>query len=163
MLLLLKTKVMVKTFSVFIFIALTAMAVNSAAVDFENYKWGENFSLLKETVSQSKVKTHVSGKRIQYDDTIFGKKGRVCLYFTSGTEELAMISIVWEEAFEPVDKLAKMFTSEYGTPQILKDYSENYIWDKAGIRLTSAFGQTKLYYLGGKYYTEFERERRKGM
>ncbi|MBU0682883.1 MAG: hypothetical protein KJ864_01140 [Candidatus Omnitrophica bacterium] len=153
---------MAKTFSVLMFGIITILAVNTSAADFEQYKWGDSFDNLKETVTQNKEKVLVVETRIQYDDTVFGKKGKVCLYFTSGTEQLAMVSVVWEEEFEPADKLKKIFESEYGTPQILKDYSEKYIWDKAGIRLTYAFGQTKVYYLGGKYYNEFERERRKG-
>jgi len=133
------------------------------AFHFESYKWGE-------TVLEVKDQLQTSGKKIlsespsgiEYEDTLFGEVCRVYLYFTSNIDgQLAMVGVKWSDNFVG-EKVKAELIQKYGQPHQPNDYTEKYIWlgeeDKDEIRLDYDDSQTKIYYLGGRFYNEFEKK-----
>jgi len=152
-----------KIFSGIMFVIIFFACFDANAFHFESYKWGE-------TVLEVKDHLQISGKKIlsesssgiEYEDTLFGAGCKVYLYFTSGFDgQLAMIGVRWSDNFAG-EKVKAALIEKYGRPLQPNDYTEKYIWlgeeDKNEIRLDYDDSQVKLYYLGGRFYKEFEKK-----
>jgi len=152
-----------KFFAGMMFVIILFACLAAGAYHFENFKWGESTIEVKDQLkSANKTILNESPSRIEYEDTMFGDKCKVLLYFTSPLDgKLAMIGITWNDTFVG-ESIKAVLTKKYGHPHQPNDYTEKYTWlgkeDKNEIRLDYNSDQTKLFYLGGRYYKEFEKK-----
>ena len=152
-----------KVFAGVIFAIICFACFVADAYHFETFKWGETTFDVKDQLSSADKKIlNESPSRIEYEDTMFGGKCRVLLFFTSPIDgKLAMVGITWNDTFVG-SSVKAVLENKYGAPHQPDEFIEKYIWlgkeENDEIRLDYDSDQTKLFYLGGRYYNEFEKK-----
>ena len=118
-----------KSFAGIVFTIMLLVCFTANAYHFEDFKWGETTFEVKDQLSAAnKTILSESSSRIEYEDTMFGGKCRVLLFFTSPIDgKLAMVGITWNDTFVG-SSIKAVLAEKYGAPHQPSEFTEKYIW-----------------------------------
>ncbi len=124
----------------------------SYAFQFEDYSWGKSIEEAKELLRKSnKAIVYTGSDKISYRDTISGEPSQVSLLFTSKSQLLFMIQVVFDK-YSAAEKVKDTLTKIHGQPMKESSDLDRYIWsDDSGcvIGLSYGQGQAELIYSAG--------------
>ncbi|MEI8348543.1 MAG: hypothetical protein WCI77_00175 [Candidatus Omnitrophota bacterium] len=127
---------------------------------FQDYTWGIPWAEVRDKINKEKKDTLESTYTLSYSEEALGYDAVVTFVFTPGGKLLASVSIEWKTP-AVAQVIKDRLTKEYGEPT-KNPYTEEYTWqgasDAESLFLDCDAHETELYYYGGKYYTQFQRE-----
>ncbi len=99
---------------VFILYLVLFIHAYSYAFQFENYAWGQSIEESKELLRKSnKALVYAGSEKISYRDTISGELSQVNLFFTSKSQLLFMVQILFEE-YSAAEKFRDILAKIHG-------------------------------------------------
>lgn len=127
---------------------------------FQDYAWGTPWAEVRNRIQKEKKGMLESTYTLSYSEEALGYDAVVTFVFTPGGKLLASISIEWKTS-EVARAIKDILTKKYGEP-VKSMYTEEYTWkgatDADSLFLDCDPHETELYYYGGHYYVQFQRE-----